>query len=94
MEPVKEAIRRGSVDSAQKEEWGCEETRTHIRSPSQESIEELASPSREGPAGAGPVAIEVEDKRRNSRYIRCEGARGPGREEGGETGDGFDRRPR
>ena len=33
---------------------------TDILSPSQESME-LASPSREGPAGAGPV-IGVEDK--------------------------------
>jgi hypothetical protein len=45
--------------------WGKEAgyggTKTDILSPSQESMDELTSPSREGPAGAGPV-IGVEDK--------------------------------
>ena len=36
------------------------------------------SPSREGPAGAGPVAIGVEDKERNSRYIGAKEERGRG----------------
>jgi len=66
MEPVEEGdSRRGSVDGfgEGRVRREAEGTKTHIRSPSQESIEELVSPSREGPAGAGPVAIEVEDKR-------------------------------
>ena len=54
----------------------CGGRETDILSPSQESKEELVSPSREGPAGAGPVVIGVEDKRENSRYIWCEGEGG------------------
>jgi hypothetical protein len=75
VEPVEEESRRGSDARVQerKKDEGCGGRKTHIRSPSQESREELASPSREGPAGAGPVAIGVEDKGRNSRYILGEG---------------------
>jgi len=73
---------------------GCGGTKTYIRSPSQESIEELVSPSMEGPAGAGPVAIRVEDKRWCSRYIWGEGGEKVGEEGDGETGDGGGRRPR
>ena len=61
MKPVEERIRRESVHSSMKDRGGERRDKTDILSPSQESIEELASPSREGPAGAGPV-IEVEDK--------------------------------
>lgn len=64
VEPVEEGIRRGLVDEFEgrrrRDVW---RTETNIRSPSQESREELVSPSRGGPAGAGPVVIGVEDKK-------------------------------
>ena len=69
-------------------------TKTYIQLPSQENIEGLVSPLREGPAGAGPVAIEVADKRRNSRYTRREEGERVEEEGDGETGSGFERHPR
>lgn len=83
----------GQCTARLEKEVGYGGRETDILSPSQESIE-LASPSREGPAGAGPVVIGVEDKRWNSRYIGCEGGERVGKDGGKETGDGLESCPR
>lgn len=84
---MKRGFDAGQCTARWKKEAGCGGTGTDILSPSQESIE-LASPSREGPAGAGPV-IGVGDKSGNSRDIWCEGGERVAKEEDKKPGDGL-----